>query len=348
MKYWGELGDSLEQGEIAPVYLFYGEETYLRDRAVLRFREHFLKDDEAGLNCDLIDGDTAKAEEIVARAETLPFFAEKRLVVVKNPSFFKNKRTASSGAAAAKEEKNAGREESLLRYLENPLASTCLILTTAETVDKRKKIFRSIKKNGRVMEFSFLKKRDLSRWLKQKAAAAGKQFEEQAAELFLQSAGPALQNLVLELDKLCSYTQGRADITSADVRLVTTLGLEDNIFNVVDAIGGKRCGEALVGIKEMLAAKEPPLRLLAMICRQFRLLLQVHDLTARGVPAREIPARLKIHPYVYQKIAAQHHNFEQALLLEAFTVLSKLEMDVKAGRQEFYPALETYLLKLCM
>lgn len=348
MKYFNELLSELKQGKIAPVYLFYGEETYLREQALAHFQKYFAKDETSGLNCTLIDGETVQPAELVAQAETLPFFSDKRLVIVKNPPFFKSKRTSTAVAETEEEVKVPEKEQLLLRYLEDPSSSTCLILTTGEPVDKRKKIFRIIKESGQAINFTFLKKGELRRWLAQKTAALGIKFETEAADIFLHTAGPALQNLVMELDKLCHFTAERKVISQADVRQVCTPGVEDNIFTIVDAIGNKRCGEALNGIKEMLAAKEPPLRLLAMVSRQFRLLLQVSDLAGQGYAAQEIFHRLKIHPYVYQKIVGQSRNFDQKLLVNAFVSLSALETAVKAGRQEFYPALETYLIKLCL
>ncbi|MCG9967025.1 DNA polymerase III subunit delta [Pelotomaculum terephthalicicum JT] len=348
MQYFIELLNSLERGVVAPVYLFYGEETYLREQAVARFKDYFVQGGESALNYDLVDGEAVNPVDIAARAETLPFFSDKRLVVVRNPLFFKARRAGEPVAETGEETKVPEKEQTLLNYLENPLTSTCLVFTTGEPVDKRKKIFRLIKKNGRAIDFNFLKKAELGRWLAQKAGAAGKKFETGAGDAFLESVGPSLQNLVMELDKLINYTAGREVITLTDVRRVSTPGVDDNIFAIVDAIGGKRCGEALAGIKELLAAKEPPLRLLAMITRQFRLLLQVSDLTGRGCPAREIYGRLKIQPFVYKKIATQCRNFEQNLLIGVFESLSELESAVKTGRQEFYPAIETYLLKLCL
>jgi len=96
----------------------------------------------------------------------------------------------------------------------------------------------------------------------------------------------------------------------------------------------------------MLAAKEPPLKILSMIARQFRILLMVFDLNERGCPAREIPERLGIHPFAAQKAAAQSRNFSKPLLTGALAALSELDVGVKTGKIEFYPAMETFLLTL--
>ncbi|OPY57943.1 MAG: DNA polymerase III subunit delta [Pelotomaculum sp. PtaU1.Bin035] len=176
---------------------------------------------------------------------------------------------------------------------------------------------------------------------------AGRKFTREAVDAFLESAGPSLQKLVMELDKLFNFTVGCEVITLADVLQSCPPKMEENIFAIVDALGNKRCGEALAGVRDMLAAKEPPLRILSMISRQFRLLLQARELMGRGCTAREIQGRLNVHPYVCQKITAQCDNFDYDRLVDAIGSLLELDVSVKTGRQEFYPALETYLLKLC-
>lgn len=338
----------MKRGVVAPVYLFYGEETYLREQAVSYFKKSLIQDGASGLNYDLMDGEAVTPADIVARAETFPIFSNKRLVVVRDPALFKGSRQAARDVGKAQGEvKTSGKERLLLDYLKDPLTSTCLIFTTGEPVDKRKKLFQLIKKKGRAIDFTYLSRGDLARWLAQKARAADKQFTPEAAGAFLDSAGPSLQKLVMELDKLFNYTMGSKVIALEDVSGVCLPRIEDNIFAIVDSLGNKCCREALSGIKEMLAAKEPPQRLLLMISRQFRLLLQIQDLIERGYQAREISARLKMPPYVFKKMATQCENFDRSQLVDALEALLELDSAVKSGRRQFYPALETYLLKLC-
>lgn len=345
-----ELVNSLKRGVVSPVYLFYGEETYLQEQAVSRLKQYLVQggEGESDLNCDLIDGETATPACIAARAEMLPFAAKKRLVVVKGPAFFKPAKRTAGGKPAKEGEKNLpGKDAPLLDYINNPLSSTCLVFTTSEPVDKRKRLFQAIKKNGRVLEFAFLGRRELAYWLAQRARAAGKRFAAGADAALLDAAGPSMQRLAVELEKIINYTAGKELITRKDVCEICPPVPEENIFAIVDAVGNRRCGEALNGIKELLAAREPPLKILSMISRQFRLLLQVHELLGRGCPAGEIISRLKLHPYVYKKIATQSKNFGKARLVNAVMSLSELDLAVKTGRQEFYPAVEMFLLRIC-
>ncbi|MDD2443226.1 MAG: DNA polymerase III subunit delta [Desulfotomaculaceae bacterium] len=348
MEYFKELLNSLQRGVLSPVYLFYGDEVYLRDLAVSRFKDFLAGGDNSGLNYDPVDGETATPADIAARAEIPPFLAGKRLVVVKNPPYFKlhPKKAVKEDPEGDEGLRAPGKLEPLLDYLKEPLETTCLIFNTSEPVDKRKKLFLAVQKSGRAIDFTLLKKEDLKQWLAQKARAAGKYFAAGAAEALLDAVGPSLQCLVSEIDKLFCYTAGREVINPEDVRMVCPPGLEESIFDVVDAMGNKRYGKALNGIKDMLASKEPSPKILAMISRQFRLLLQARDLLEQGFKARDVQTRLKLHPYVTQKIIGQCKNFSRDSLICSLISLAELDAAVKTGRREFYPAIETFLLEM--
>lgn len=335
----------LKRGIVAPVYLFHGEETYLRELAIIRLKEHFEQGGQAGLDVDVIEGEMTDPAEVTTRAETLPFFAARRLLVVKNPYFFKAAKRG--GETAEKEEsKLSGRDALLLDYIKTPSPSTCLVFSTGEPVDKRKRLFQAIKKFGSEVEFNYLNAGYLARWVAKRAGQSGKRFAPGAADTLVDVAGPSLQALSLEIEKLVNYTAGRDVITTEEIHLMCPPKLEDNIFAVVDAVGTRRYHEALAGIKDMLAAKEPSTKILSMIARQFRILLMVRDLNESGFPAREIPGRLKIHPFVAKKAAAQSKNFSKTLLTAALAALAELDVGVKTGKMEFYPAMESFLLTL--
>ncbi len=349
MDYYIEFLKSIKRGVFHPVYLFYGEEGYLREQAVNSLIEFFLREGGSDFNVDLIDGEKAVPGDIAASAETLPLFAERRLVVVKNPPFFKAAKRAGREAPEDTGDLPAtGGETVLLKYLKAPLPSTVLVFNTGEPVDKRKRIFKAVKEAGKAVDFTPLRRADLARWLTQKAGKAGRKFAGRALDEMLDAVGPSLQKLSVEFEKLLNYTEQSGVIAPEDVRRLCPPVLEDNIFAIVDAVGNRRCGEALSGIQDMLAAKEPPLKILSMITRQFRLLLQVHDLAGRGCPPREIASRLKVHPYVAQKISAQCKNYSRERLLRAFRDLLEVDVAVKTGGLEFYPAVEHFILKLCV
>jgi len=346
VNYYIELLNSIKRGVISPVYLFYGEETYLQEQAVLRFKE-FAVGGQSELNCEVVDGETATPAQIVESAETLPLFSERRLVVVKNPVFFKSAKRGGQKEDAEEGAKEDVQEKPLIDYIENPLVSTCLIFTVTGPVDKRRRIFKAVKECGRELEFTCLSREELAGWLAKRARAEGRRFAPGAEYALVDAAGPLLQNLAVELEKLLNYSRGRETITKKDIFQVCPPKPEENVFAVVDAVGNRRCGEALAGIKDMLAAREPPLKILSMIARQFRLLLQVHDMTEKGFSERDVAAGINMKPYAVRKLMAQCRNFSRLQLLDALKYLSETDFALKTGRQEFYPAVEVLLLRLC-
>ena len=122
-------------------------------------------------------------------------------------------------------------------------------------MDKRRRLYQAVKKCGRVVEFTFLNRRELARWLDQRARAAGTKFGAGAKELLLDVAGPSLMHLVAELEKLFCYTAGRELITPEDVRKVCPSRVEKTFLPSWMQWG--KIAEALTGIKDLLAAKEP-------------------------------------------------------------------------------------------
>ncbi|MHB1041818.1 MAG: DNA polymerase III subunit delta [Eubacteriales bacterium] len=354
MEYFLELLNSLKRGMISPVYLFYGPEDYLKEQAVLRFKGALFHTGEADFNFDLVRGEAASPGDIAARAKTPPFFGERRLVVVKDPAFFKPGRAAAAGGddgpeqEEEKQEKPAAAEAPLLEYLKAPPATTCLIFIAGETVDRRRKLFKAVEKAGRAIEFTRLEKKDLLKWLGQRAKGSGKRFAAGAAETLLDRAGTSLHALANELEKLVAYSGEAEVITAADVRELRLPPVEESIFNVVDAIGNRRPAVALNGVRDLLAAREPPMRLFSMVSRQFRLLLQVRDLLDRGCPPGQVAGRLNLHSFVARKMVEQSGNFTRTGLVKVMGELLKLDEAVKTGRLEFYPALEALVLKLCV
>jgi len=346
----------LEQGQVAPVYLFYGEEDYLRRQAVHELTRRLLPGEAAQFNFDLLDGEETSLEQVISLAQAPPFLSSRRLVVVRHAPYFAGRGkkagavgmagTAGADTPAEEEAKEKPEEKAFLAYLQNPAATACLVLETGHPVDQRKKIFKAVQKAGQAIEFAHLKNEDLNRWLLKQAARAQKKMAPGTAELIIGRVGQSMTLLSNELQKLIAYTGENSVITSEDVRQVTPRLVEENIFAVVDALGERRAKRALTGIRDLLAAGEPPPVILAMVARQFRLLLQVKELAAKGDQPAEISKQLGVPPFVAKKISAQSKNFSFAQLEQTLEQLLAFDVAIKSGRQDFYPAMEQLVLSL--
>ena len=341
MKYFLDLLAALKRGDVAPVYLFYGPEVYLREQALARFREALLDPTTADFNLDLLDGEKVTPEDIVAAVTTPVVMATRRLVIVKNAVLFKAVKARADGHKA---DVKPG-EAALLTYLEQPFPDTCLIFY-GDTVDKRRKLYKLVAKRGRAVEFSLLKPVELIRWLEQQTRQEHRGIQRQAAEELVRRCRNSLMLLSNEIEKLINYSAPGETITRAEVDALVPARTEDSIFAVVDAIGERQWAKATGGIRDLLLNREQPHYILAMIARQFRLILLAGQLKKEGCPASELVARLGVHPFVAKKVQEQGRNFTDHQLLKILASLQEVDISIKTSRQEFYPAMEMLMLKI--
>jgi DNA polymerase-3 subunit delta len=333
MEYYRRFVQEVEEGRIPAVYLFHGDEVFLHYRAIARLKAALLPEGAAAFNLSEMDGEETAPEAVVGAARQAPVLALYRLVVVKNAPWF----DPSSRAAGA---------QVLETYLEAPARSTCLVFQKYGPVNRRGKLYQLVARNGRVIEFTPLSTADTARWVSREARRAGKVFTREAMELFLAARPAGLQGVATELAKLLTFVGDQERVTAREVAAVAPSQRQETIFQVVDAVGERRFAAALEGIQRLLAAGEPPFAILAMLARQFRLLLCASELAASGLSVSEVAARLQTRPFVIRKALAQAANFPRERLEAALVGLLEVDAAVKAGRQEFSPALANFLLCL--
>lgn len=332
MQYYHKLVDSVKRGVVCPVYLFYGEETYLREQAIRHFKSGLLTA-AADFNWHRLDGEQTDLDTVVNTASTPPFMAEKRLVLVKDVPWF-----------------GAGTETSLqplLDYLDNPLTTTCLIFD-CDTVDRRKKIVKQVEKAGMVVNFERLKGKDLALWLDQQARLHGKKLLASAREMLVNSSSTGLTGLVAEWEKLLTYVGQGETITNEHVQRVVHQSVEYRIFDVLDAVGARRYREALAALRELLTGGTAPQIIITMLAWQFRLMLQVKELYGRGLPPPEMARLLKEKPFSVQKALTLSGGFTVAQIIGVLNQLAQLDVDSKTGRQEISAGLEQLILSIAI
>jgi len=339
------LNKSLERMLISPVYLFYGEETFLRDEYIKKFVS-LIPDEINDFNLDIIDARESDIGSIVNSASTLPFMSEKRIVIVKNADFFKSrKKSAAEDKDSNKNDKQNPVDDVLLRYLEDPLVSTCLIFCS-DSVDKKRRTYKILEKKGQVVEFLPLKGQHLNEWIDRRARKLGKTIEPAGMAGLITAAGNNLWQLNTELEKLSCYTR-TGKITAADVELMISKTSERSIFELIDAIAERKYERAIKMAREMVFLGEPVIRILFMIARQFRLLLLTKTLLQHGNDEKSLAKLLQAHPFVAQKCAKQARNFSLLELKAAMTKILAADSDIKSGNREQVHALELLIVSLC-
>ena len=241
-------------------YLLYGEEAYLKHQYKNKLKNALLPEDDT-MNFSRFEGKGTEIPKVIDLAETMPFFADRRVILLENTGFFKNKADA------------------LADYM-GSLPDYLVLIFVEEEVDKRNRMYKAVQKQGRAVEFARQDEKTLMTWVLGMMKKEGKKITRQDMEDFLEKTGTDMGNISQELEKLLSYTMGRDVITRADIEAVCTTQITNRIFEMIRAVTEKKQRKALDLYQDLLALKEPPMRILFLLARQFNLLLQVKELLA--------------------------------------------------------------------
>ena len=319
------LNEDIKSGKFKNVYLLYGEEAYLKKQYKDRMTKAIIPDGDT-MNYAYYEGKGINPAELVDLAETMPFFAERRLIVAENSGFFKN---------ATPE---------LADYIKSMPDTTCLLFIENE-VDKRGKMYKAVKDRGRIVEMGRQDEKTLLYWIAGNVKKEGRQIKESTARYLVSKTGTDMENLEKELEKLFSYTLGKDEITAADIDDICTTQITNKIFDMIEAVAAKRQKQALDYYYGLLALKEPPMRILYLLSRQFKLLLEVKDLMGRGNDKAQIAKTAKLHPFVAGKYMQQCRTFSKAELRDIMEEAASTEEMVKTGRMNDVMSVEIFIVK---
>lgn len=307
------------------VYLLYGEEDYLK-RSYRNRLVHAVIPEGDTVNFNTFEGKGINAKEIIDIAETMPFFADYRLIVMENTGFFK------------------AANEDMAAYVKE-IPDSSILLFVEEEVDKRGRLFKAVKDQGYACELTRQPEGKLITWVLGLMGKEGKRITEQDMKLFLSRTGNDMENIYQEWQKLSAYTAGREVITTDDIEAICSVQTTGKIFEMIHAISERKQKKALEYYYDLLTLKEPPMRILFLMAREFNLLLQVKQLAAEGLPSAEIARRTKLQSFLTGKYVAQAKRFSVEALRAALTECVETEEAVKTGRMNDRLGVELLIIK---
>ena len=231
------LNEDLKSGQFKQVYLLCGEEAYLKKQYKNRFVKAMIPEGDT-MNYSYYEGKNTPVKEAIDLAETLPFFAERRLIVFENTGFFKT-------AAGA----------DLADYIKDMPETTCFIFVEEE-IDKRNKLYKAVKSKGYIAELSTQDAGTLKRWVAGLVRKEQKQISESVIVYFLDKVGTDMENIQGELEKVFCYALERDTITKEDIDAVCVTQITNHIFEMVDAPCDGRRGTVGAGCKDRIADRQ--------------------------------------------------------------------------------------------
>lgn len=304
----------IKSGQFCNVYLLYGEEAYLRRQYRDNLRKALVPEEDT-MNCSVFSGKDTNINEVIDLAGTMPFFAERRVIIVENSGLFK-----------------AAANDRLLALLKN-MPETSYLIFVEEEVDKRGKLYKAVAAKGYAALCEVQDEATLKKWIMGLLKKENKMITADALTLLLDKTGANMETIRREVEKLVCYKYEDEGITAQDVEELCTVQIQNRIFEMVEAVAAKNQKAALSLYYDLLALKEAPMKILALIARQFNMLLQVKEMKKKGYPENEIAQRTGLNAYfLKKKYIPQAAQFKLYQLEAALRECVEAEERVKTGK----------------
>jgi DNA polymerase III subunit delta len=324
-----EIEREIKQGRLAPFYLFHGANEFTLEKTLERLKET-LPETARSFNMEVFYGGECEPADIVSRARSVPFLAKNRLLIVRRCDGF-----------------SAEALDQFLPYLKNPVESTCLVFVCTKA-DFRRELFRTIRASGRAVHFEELRDQQAPQWIARTAVELGFRMDAESASYLHHVAGNDPRDLYGEIEKI-RIRYGEGPVGLEEVKGMVSQHRSFTIFEIVAVVSKRDSGAALVALGRFLEEEDKrggPLRLLGMLNRQFRLLLQTREVLDNGGKKREVEELLGQARYSAGELMSQARGWSLEELREAIAMLYEADGRLKTGSAPRL-VLENVLLGLC-
>jgi len=324
-----EVTKRASKGSLEPVYVLVGTERLLIERAVDAVRGAVDSMGAPGFNVEVFDGKGLDAARVVSAAQTLPMMADMRFVLLRHVD-----------SMTPTEQTN------LAEYLDDPSDSTCLVLT-ATKLDGRAKLVKAAKKKGYLVEAKPLRGRELREFIRAEAAAREHNIAPQAIEALLDALGDDLAAIDDAMERLSLFVGASQRIDAEAVSTCVTRIRVESIWSLVDAIGLKDRRKGIAAAQSLLDDREPPLRLLAMVARQLRIVARMREALSEGLRPQEAAKRAGAPPFKAADLTESARRFTADSLGDAFALIAETDRALKGSKRPPDAILQAAVLELC-
>ncbi len=306
-----QIVTDIKNGNIKPIYFLMGEEPYYIDRISEFIDKNVLAEEEKGFNQMVLYGRDVTIDDIVANAKRFPMMAERQVVIVKEAQDLS--RTI----------------EKLADYVENPQPSTVLVVCYKyKKIDKRKKLYKVVAKNGVIFEGKKLYENQVADWIRRVLGGAQYNIEPKAAQMLVEFLGTDLSKINNELEKLKLIIPAGSQITADQIEENIGISKEFNNFELRKAIGSRNVIKAhrIINYFAQNPKDNPLVVTISLLYGFFSQVLQYHGLSDKS--QRNVASALKVNPYFVKDYTEAAHNFPMKKVSQIITLLR--DADVKS------------------
>ena len=319
----------LAQGTVPSVLLFEGDEEHMKQAALESLQKKLLPEGMEELNRTLLDA--PETDQIIAAAETLPFMAERRLILVRN-------HPALTGRSEA--------DDRLVEYLSSVPSFSVLLFYCTQKPDGRKKLYSAVKKLNGIVMFSPLRDRELTAFVTSAFRELGKECDERTADFLIFTCGSDTGLLLTEIAKVASHAGDAPSIHPDSVRAVATPSAECTVFQMVDAVVSGQSSRAFLLMRSQLLAGADRMYMLSMLLRQFRLLQHIKIMQYEKRSSAEIRSALGVPAFAVDQYLRQAAGWSNGQVKKAVNICFDTEYGIKSGSLSQNGALEAVMLKI--
>lgn len=320
------LRTQIKEKTFGKLYLFFGEEEYLKDEYIARLRAALPPDPMQDFNHTVFEGADHTADELDNAIEEYPVMAEKRVIELVNTGFLKKC------------------PAEMTDYLKKRLADLpdyLLLIIREKEVDKRSAVYKAASKHGLAIECAYLSEIDLVDWVCRYAMNVQKKIKREDAQYFVHLCDDGLHYVKNELDKLISYCD--REITRGDMDRIVAKSINVRVFEMTDGIMERSADRALSVLAELRTMKESAFKILYLLSSTFDKMLYARLLADDGTAYGQIASQLGVPPFIAQKYVRGAQGFSKEFLIDRVCAVAEIDLGIKQGQMDEWAALERFI-----
>ena len=337
------LRTKIKKGELKNLYLFFGEEEYIKNEYASKVINMIPEDPFGGFNTIKHEGAVTDLSEINDALENFPMMAEKKTIIIKDSGIFspkKGKKKDSGTDGETEADASSGSDKDFwLKWFEN-MPDYAVLIFIEKSADKRSSLYKAAAKYGMAAEFEHLTPDNMTNWALSEFMRQGKKISKENVSYFVGICETDVSSVKNEIDKLSAYCGD--EVLKSDIDRLVSRSLNVRIFEMTDGIMEKKAEKVMTALAEMKSLKEPPFKILYTLMTTFVNMLRASLLDKAGMSYDEVVRELGVHPFAAKKYIQGAKGLGEDFLAERVRAVAETDLAIKRGELSDWDALEKY------